>query len=370
MDIAKNAKRKEAVERLRKGESNNIEWMILGDDCPSWVNYDTLSYNKAVRERIADLFEDETTELTVYNEASDDELFRCSYCHCKVYNIDMTEGDCGWGFTFCPQCGGEVYESDSRKIEAKLDEPTNVTDGETNGIGDEITLPDGDAVVMLRKYANFWSLSHETHTQCDSDWEKTTMRALADMVERDYVKLSEYERATRDAQELYLQVEAECDKWKSECSKLTDKIGEITDEGSELMKKQPYTFDVHDVPGSLQTVGRYIDELTAERDELREKLDDDWRYVSLKKSVELLKGKVEDLLHENTQLHAQCYERDGVTATAKIQALLRENANLAHDLAESNVRGEKYRALVGQMLDATHEMRRIADANMPEGAVV
>lgn len=58
---------------------------------------------------------------------------------------------------------------------------------------------------------------------------------------------------------------------KTECSKLTDKIGEITDECSELMKKQPYTFDVHDVPGSLQTVGRYIDELTTERDEWKAK---------------------------------------------------------------------------------------------------
>lgn len=66
---------------------------------------------------------------------------------------------------------------------------------------------------------------------------------------------------------------AERDEWKSECSKLTDKIGEITNEASELMKKQPYTFDVHDVPGSLQTVGRYIDELTAERDELQSIID-------------------------------------------------------------------------------------------------
>lgn len=119
---SKSAKRAAAVERLREGKSDNLEWMILGDDCPSWVNYDTLTYNKVLRERIADLLEDGTTELTVYNEASDDELFRCSYCHCKVYNIDMTEGDCGWGFTFCPQCGGEVYESDARKIEAELGE--------------------------------------------------------------------------------------------------------------------------------------------------------------------------------------------------------------------------------------------------------
>lgn len=44
-----------------------------------------------------------------------------------------------------------------------------------------------DVVAILRKYATFWGVSHVTNTQCDSDWEVTTMRALADMIERDYV---------------------------------------------------------------------------------------------------------------------------------------------------------------------------------------
>lgn len=64
---------------------------------------------------------------------------------------------------------------------------TNVNDNETNGIADEVTLPEGDAVAILRKYASFWGASHATHTQCDSNWEVTTMHTLADMVERDYV---------------------------------------------------------------------------------------------------------------------------------------------------------------------------------------
>lgn len=49
-------------------------------------------------------------------------------------------------------------------------------------------------------------------------------------------------------------------------SPLVDELGEITHEVSELMKKQPYTFDVNDVQGSIRLAGRYIDELTAERD--------------------------------------------------------------------------------------------------------
>lgn len=59
MTKTKRQLRAEAVERLRKCESSNVEWMILGDDCPNWVNYDTLSYYKALYERIADLLTDD-----------------------------------------------------------------------------------------------------------------------------------------------------------------------------------------------------------------------------------------------------------------------------------------------------------------------
>ena len=47
-----------------------------------------------------------------------------------------------------------------------------------------------------------------------------------------------------------------------------------------------------------------------------------------------------------------------------------ERANLARDLGECMADRDRYRALCGQMLDAAHEIRRIADANMPEGAVL
>lgn len=56
-------------------------------------------------------------------------------------------------------------------------------------------------------------------------------------------------------------------------SPLVDELGEITHEVSELMKKQPYTFDVNDVQGSIRLAGRYIDELTAERDEWKAKAE-------------------------------------------------------------------------------------------------
>ena len=47
-----------------------------------------------------------------------------------------------------------------------------------------------------------------------------------------------------------------------------------------------------------------------------------------------------------------------------------ERANLARDLGECMADRDRYRALCGQMLDAAHEIRRIADANTPDGAVL
>lgn len=91
---------------------------------------------------------------------------------------------------------------------------------------------------------------------------------------------------------------------------------------------------------------------------------------SVQAEIAELQQQVDDLTAENTQLHAQCYGMDGLTASAKIRTLQRENANLAHDLGECMADRDRYRELCGQMLDAAHEMRRIADANMPEGAVL
>lgn len=99
--------------------------------------------------------------------------------------------------------------------------------------------PESDVVAILRKYANFWSLSHETHTQCDSNWEVTTMRALADMIERDYVSRQDFEaqhrtlcavREQRDewkakaeqAQESYFDAKSDRDAWHARYVTLQD----------------------------------------------------------------------------------------------------------------------------------------------------
>lgn len=53
------------------------------------------------------------------------------------------------------------------------------------------------------------------------------------------------------------------EKLESERDGLLDQIGVMTEEISELLKKQPYTFDANDARGAIRLVGKYIDELEA-----------------------------------------------------------------------------------------------------------
>ena len=188
-------------------------------------------------------------ELTVYNEASDDELFRCSYCHCKVYNIDMTEGDCGWGFTFCPQCGGEVYESDSRKIEAKLGEPTNGIGGETNGIADKITLPEGDAPsefaeILMRLAADCSCMGDGIVRHFEPKDVQNDVDALMRVVERDYVSRETHSKAadiwqaaSDEWRKRALKAEAERDELKKQLDTMRDVARDFRDERDEWKAK-------------------------------------------------------------------------------------------------------------------------------------
>lgn len=136
----------------------------------------------------------------------------------------------------------------------------------------------------------------------------------------------------------------------AESDELTDKIGEITDEASELMKKQPYTFDVHDVSGSLRTVGRYIDELTAERDEWKRKAKEEelnanghWRNANnWAMQVDSLKRKLEAAQDVN--------ERQDL-----------EYVSLSREIGTLRAERDRYRDLCGKLLDAADEMRRVRD---------
>ena len=82
-----------------------------------------------------------------------------------------------------------------------------------------------------------------------------------------------------------------------------------------------------------------------------------------------LKRDVTALLDRQAAITAEETRCKWVVATADEIARLRdENMNLARDLGECMADRDRYRELCGQMLDAAHEIRRIADANMPEVA--
>lgn len=115
-----------------------------------------------------------------------DELKPCPFCKCSYDKDDDDYFYSGNHKNWCPlrgtayggygltvPCWPDAIAAWNRRVDDAPEQPVD------NG---------ADVVAILRKYATFWGVSHVTNTQCDSDWEVTTMRALADMIERDYVR--------------------------------------------------------------------------------------------------------------------------------------------------------------------------------------
>lgn len=64
-----------------------------------------------------------------------------------------------------------------------------------------------------------------------------------------------------------------CDECSSDYYEMQEEHDQMLDGIAKLMRKQPYTFDHGKPLENIETIGRYIDELTAERDELQEQLN-------------------------------------------------------------------------------------------------
>lgn len=64
-----------------------------------------------------------------------------------------------------------------------------------------------------------------------------------------------------------------CDECSSDYYEMQEEHDQMLDGIAKLMRKQPYTFDYGKPLENIETIGRYIDELTAERDELKAKLN-------------------------------------------------------------------------------------------------
>lgn len=60
---------------------------------------------------------------------------------------------------------------------------------------------------------------------------------------------------------------------KCENVELCKQVDELTNAVNELQKKQPYCYDPDNPIDTLNTIGRYVDELTVERDKLQKKVE-------------------------------------------------------------------------------------------------
>ena len=88
----------------------------------------------------------------------------------------------------------------------------------------------------------------------------------------------------------------------------------------------------------------------------------------LNRQAAITKAEMEDVFLDRAEIIITRREIEKIDLQQQVDELTAENMNLAHDLGECMADRDRYRALCGQMLDAAHEIRRIADANMPEVA--
>ena len=174
-----------------------------------------------------------------------------------------------------PDCGGDCERNVREWLLAEHDSNGTCPDGNGTCPNDEPCTSEaekvqgctGDSVAIMRDLRGCVDMTMLKNRLCHETGTHdlvSALETLADMVERDYVSRMDYEDAAELCGKYADTIDmltSRCTKLEAERDELTDKIGEITNEASELMKKQPYTFDVHDAPGSLRTVGRYIDEL-------------------------------------------------------------------------------------------------------------
>ena len=175
------------------------------------------------------------------------------------------------------------------ELKAKLGEPTNVTSGETNVNPDGSPLVEGDAAAILRKAAKGFAggdgramgnvaqlIGMDCHAVSDSE----ILRALAGMVERDYVSRQDFEaqhrtlcavREQRDeareqVDELTVRAvaaETEAEELKAIVDRLKAENAELRDECADCAVKR-----------ANRVLSQSVDRLTKERDALAADLAD------------------------------------------------------------------------------------------------
>lgn len=181
-------------------------------------------------------------------------------------------GKCGWKVTdhdsYCPECGSALHKA-SNKPNSQFDAlktaetAENVTSkNEIHNFDDSRERLEADAKTLLFEFGGYCANSREGHTD------------NVDTFFDDFIGLLDRQAAITRA-EIFADGEYDCTTCgaKAElCEQvdiLTAEVDQLTNAINELQEKQPYCYNQEQPLDTLNTIGRYIDELTAERDDLQ-----------------------------------------------------------------------------------------------------
>lgn len=167
------------------------------------------------------------------------------------------------------------------------------------------TPEQGEVVISLeslRKYLGTESDDEDSRDKIEAD-----VRKIAEAYNMD----TQRHGTERFAHELYHSIihllnrqmaidDSICDECSSDYYEMQEEHDQMIDGIAKLMRlKQPYTFD-HDKPlENIETIGRYIDELTAERDNLKDELIDE--RGKLNRKMNALREVTRDYRNEREQ---------------------------------------------------------------------
>ena len=300
----------------------------------------------------------------------------CPVCHARIVTTDDEQQS---DFINCgrPYRKGQAV-LDAGVITPMANEQTSGTADGTNGTRADFTLggklPEGDAVAVMREYAERkLSISYfaaENLGGQGTQWE--ALLILADMVERDYVRRDEYDEmetalmkaghnAVEIERDMRKQAEAERDNLRNDyedaaelCAKYADRIAELEAERDEW----------HACSDEWEAE---VARLRAERDELAEKA---WRVDEADSRWEYMRKDLERMTAERDELQGRVDEltrqRDRAESYAKTQRNNFEQATQARlhwkkRVEEAEAERDEWKAIAKAHEMALDNLGQIAD---------
>ena len=297
----------------------------------------------------------------------------------RTEKSDYYCGRCGWKVTdhdsYCPECGGALHKT-SNKPDSKFDVPKSgkTTENSTakNEIRDfddtrkkleydvkEICWGKNDNRYFAQKcYLSSYSIEVDEGNVMANHEGHVLMTVIMHLLDRQ-------DAITR----------RECDKsnWDyCETCELTAEHDQLINAINELQKKQPYCYNPEQQLDTLNTIGRYINELIAERDELRDEL------AATKKHLKVAQGQLSVTLNNWEQAKGNL-RRQKEALDLRAVKLDDRDAKTADEIAAEEIDrwkakaekarddAETWRKACGDVLDAADEIHRIMSFHFPSG---